>query len=161
MDRVKSPPGLDLRRMTAADVDRVVAIESESFTSPWRGDTFHALLDRSGAELWVLDDPESGLTAYAVLWCILDQGELANIAVATTHRGQGHGARLLNRILEVARARGIRSVYLEVRASNARAIEFYHGFGFENVGVRKAYYDLPTEDAILMVLRMEEPGTVA
>jgi ribosomal-protein-alanine N-acetyltransferase len=140
--------------MIAADVDRVVAIESESFTNPWRGDTFHALLDRPGAELWVLDSAGTGLVAYAVLWCILDQGELANIAVARIHRGQGHGARLLLKMLEIGRARGIRSVYLEVRASNARAIEFYRDFGFEEIGVRKGYYDLPTEDALLMVLQM-------
>jgi len=154
MDRVSAPAVPTVRRMRAEDVDRVVEIEATSFTSPWRADTFHTLLDRPGAELWVLEGPDRNVVGYAVLWCILDQGELANIAIASDHRGKGYGALLLGRVMEIARSRGVEALYLEVRVSNTKAAELYRGFGFTRVGVRKQYYDSPTEDAILMVARL-------
>ena len=142
------------RKMTAADVDAVAALEAATFTAPWKPDTFQSLLDRSGAELWVLDDPDAGVVAYAVVWCILDQGELANIAVAESHRGKGLGRYLLGKVLDVARERGVQSLYLEVRVSNEGAIELYRSFAFTQVGVRKKYYDKPVEDALIMVRRL-------
>lgn len=154
MDGVSAPARVIARPMVAADVERVVEIEAEAFTSPWKSDTFLMLLERPGAELWVLDEPEAGVLAYAVVWCILDQGELANIAVAAPYRGQGHGRYLLARVIEVARERGVESLYLEVRVSNAGAAALYRVFGFKEIGVRRDYYDSPKEDALLMVMRL-------
>ncbi len=145
-----------MRRMRPADIARVAAIEAESFTSPWKPATFRTLLDRPGAELWVLEDAEEGVVAYAVLWCILDEGELANIAVAPGHRSRGHGGRLLSAMMDIARSRGVLSLYLEVRVSNHRAAELYRRFGFENIGLRRGYYDSPREDAVLMRARLAE-----
>jgi len=140
--------------MSPSDVERVVRIEAEAFTSPWKADTFHTLLERPGAELWVLAEPEAGVVAYAVVWCILDQGELANIAVAGPYRGQGYGSYLLSRVVDVAKERGVESLYLEVRVSNTRPADLYRGFGFKEIGVRRDYYDHPSEDALLMVMRL-------
>lgn len=151
---VGAPSHVTPRRMRAEDVERVVAIETEAFTSPWKADTFETLLDRPGAELWVLDDRGVGVVGYAVLWCILDQGELANIAVVPSHRGRGHGTQLLTHVLSVARERGVQTLYLEVRVSNTRAAELYARFGFTQVGVRRNYYEDPREDAILMMMRL-------
>lgn len=143
-----------VRRMSRADVARVAAIEAESFTSPWQANTFRSLLERPGAELWVLDDREDGVVGYSVLWCILDEGELANIAVVESHRSMGLGRRLLSAMVDVARARGVVSLYLEVRVSNHRAAELYERFGFERIGIRRNYYDSPKEDAVLMRARL-------
>jgi len=140
--------------MRAEDVRAVVAIESEAFSTPWQAETFTGLLGREGVELLVLEDPAEGVIGYAVLWCVLDQGELANIAVTPALRGRGLGARLLEAVVDTARGRGVRSLYLEVRESNASAIELYHGFGFVQVGRRRAYYQSPREDALVMELRL-------
>lgn len=152
--RATAPGWAVPRPMAAGDVDRVTAIEQASFTSPWKADTFQSLLDRPGVELWVLDDPDEGVVAYAVLWCILDQGELANLAVVEEQRGRGHGRHLLRKVLEVARANGVESLFLEVRVSNEGAISLYRSFGFTDVGRRKKYYDKPVEDALVMVRKM-------
>lgn len=154
MCEVTAPIRPEARKMSVDDVDRVVQIEREAFTSPWKAETFLKLLERPGAELWVLEHPEDGVVGYAVLWCILDQGELANIAVTPDHRGQGLGAYLLRRVMEVARSRGVESLYLEVRVGNAGAIRLYRRFDFKEMGVRKAYYDAPREDALVMVARL-------
>jgi ribosomal-protein-alanine N-acetyltransferase len=140
--------------MSAADVAAVSSIETEAFSSPWSRETFTSLLDRPGLELLVLEDEHEGVVGYAVLWCVLDQGELANVAVTPRLRGRGLGAKLLSRILEVARDRGVETVYLEVRASNVRALELYHRFGFSEVGRRTGYYERPKEDALIMMARL-------
>lgn len=151
-DPSTAPP--EVRRMRLADVDAVVAIETEAFSTPWRASTFHSLLERPAAELWVLDDQEEGVVGYAVVWCILDQGEIANIAVAPGHRGRGWGGRLLGDMLGVARKRGVKTMYLEVRVSNEAARALYERLGFRRVGTRRGYYESPREDAVVMMKRL-------
>lgn len=150
MERVAAPPGVEVRRLTADDVDSVVAIETDAFTRPWRRDTFLDLIDRPGLELLVLEHCEAGVIGYAVLWCILDEGELANMAVTPAHRGRGLGGFLLSRVLDAAREHGLDTIFLEVRVSNEAAARLYGRFGFAEVGVRRGYYQDPEEDARIM-----------
>lgn len=146
-------PAASVRRMRLADVKAVVALEEAAFTTPWQASTFQSLLERPSAELWVMED-DGAVVGYAVVWCILDQGEVANIAVAETHRGRGLGARLLGEMLDVARARGVKTMYLEVRGSNAAGRRLYERFDFREVGRRKNYYDAPREDALVLMRRL-------
>jgi len=146
--------GVRVRRMERADVGRVVGIETDAFSSPWSEETFTSLLDRPGLELLVLEDEREGVIGYAVLWCILDQGELANVAVTPRSRGRGLGAFLLASVLDVARKGGIETMFLEVRASNLKALDLYRRFGFSDVGLRKGYYDQPREDALIMAAKL-------
>lgn len=150
MDRVDAPTGVAVRRLVAADVDAVVAIESEAFTSPWSRQTFLDLADRPNLELLVLEHEDEGVIGYAVLWCVMDQGELANVAVTPRHRGRGLGTFLLSSVLDRARGRGVDTVFLEVRVSNERALGLYERLGFSDVGLRRGYYDHPKEDARIM-----------
>lgn len=150
MEGVTLPHGIGIRTLRREDIDAVVAIESEAFTTPWQADTFESLLERDGVELLVMTDDEE-VIGYAVLWVILDQGELANLALTTGRRGTGLGSHLLRHVLGRARQRGVRKLFLEVRASNARAIDLYHRHGFEDVGIRRGYYQRPTEDARVML----------
>jgi ribosomal-protein-alanine N-acetyltransferase len=143
-----------VRDMRAEDVDAVVAIETETFSSPWRRDTFHELIGRPNLVLLVMEHPSLGIVGYAVLWCVLDQGELANLAVVPPLRARGLGTRLLTRVMDVARERGVATMYLEVRESNAPALELYRRFGFSQVGLRRGYYDRPKEDARILMAKL-------
>ncbi|MGB1658817.1 MAG: ribosomal protein S18-alanine N-acetyltransferase, partial [Longimicrobiales bacterium] len=127
------PDGIEIRTLGPADVDAVVEIETEAFTTPWKADTFSSLIGRDGVELVVMVDRSDGVIGYAVLWCILDQGELANLALSPVRRGSGLGAHLLRHVVDVARGRGVQKLFLEVRASNTPAIELYLRFGFSDV----------------------------
>ncbi len=146
--------GLSLRPMTPSDVPEVARIETTAFSTPWSEETFRSLLERSGVELWVAEWGDQ-LAAYAILWTVLDEGELANIAVRSDLRGRGIGSGLLSRMLEVAEDSGVRSLYLEVRESNALAREMYARRGFHEIGVRKAYYEGPREDARVLKKSLE------
>ena len=145
--------GITIRPLEPRDIDAVVAIEREAFTTPWQPETFAGLLDRDAVELTVMVDDET-IVGYSVLWCILDQGELANIAILPSRRGAGLGARLLRHVLDVATGRGVERVFLEVRASNEAAHALYRHFGFAETGRRANYYEHPREDALVMVAQL-------
>jgi ribosomal-protein-alanine N-acetyltransferase len=68
-----------------------------------------------------------------------DEEELLLIAVHPDHRGRGVGGALLERFVAVARARGARRLFLEMREGN-RAEALYRRYGFESVGRRRHYY---------------------
>ena len=146
---------LSLRAMTASDVPEVARIETTAFSTPWSEATFRSLLERSGVELWVAEWGGE-LAAYAILRRVRgDEGELANIAVRSDLRGRGIGSRLLSRMLKVAEDSGVRSLYLEVRESNELAREMYARRGFQEIGVRKGYYEGPREDARVLKKSLE------
>jgi [ribosomal protein S18]-alanine N-acetyltransferase len=138
-----------IRRMTLLDLDGVMAIERASFTMPWTTETFRGLLRRADAVMWVAE-ADQGVVGYAVVWIVLDQAELGDIAVAGGWRRRGIGRRLLEAALDAARGRGVREMFLEVRPSNLEARRLYERYGFAQVGRRKDYYDRPREDALVL-----------
>ena len=96
-----------------------------------------------------------GVIGYAVLWCILDQGELANLAITPALRRSGLGSHLLRQVMRVAKEGGVEKLFLEVRESNQAAIDLYHRFGFNDVGLRRGYYQNPKEDARVMLVTLQ------
>ncbi len=146
---------MNVRRMTNADVAAVSALEQATFSTPWSEETFRTLQSkRSDVEIWVAEDP-SDLTGYAVMWCVADQAELANLAVRPELWGRGVGSALLDQVLDRCSNRGAETVFLEVRRSNQAAQDLYKSRGFRTVGVRKRYYKHPFEDACVMMCTLE------
>ncbi len=154
MDPLAEHADVQVRTMRAGDVDAVVEIETVAFSSPWQKETFHELIGRSTLEMLVMEHPEEGIVGYAVVWCILDQGELANLAIVPRMRSRGLGTRLMTRVLDIARERGAESMFLEVREPNAHALELYRRFGLAQVGLRRGYYDHPKEDARILMAKL-------
>lgn len=141
--------------MQEGDVAQVAEIERASFTMAWSARTFRSLLERRDTECWLAEDEEGRVLGYAVVWWVVDQAELANIAVHPEARRRGIASRLLERVLESMAARGVREIFLEVRASNVVAATMYRRRGFSEVGVRKNYYDFPREDALVLRKRLD------
>jgi [ribosomal protein S18]-alanine N-acetyltransferase len=144
-----SRASVHLRDMTAADIPAVAAIERASYTMPWSDATFRGLLRRRDAEM-VSAEAGGHVIGYAAFWCVVDQGELGNVAVSADWRGYGLGERLVEEILRRAALRGVREVFLEVRPSNTVARNLYERLGFRPVGRRRNYYQAPVEDAIVL-----------
>jgi ribosomal-protein-alanine N-acetyltransferase len=147
------PAPVLIRPATLADVDDVAIIEARSFSNPWQPQTFRSLISQGRAHVLVAEDLEFGVVGYAVVWWVLDQGELANLAVTEGFQGRGVGSALLDRLLSDAKASEVESLFLEVRMSNTRAHELYLSRGFVQVAVRKDYYRKPPEDARILVKR--------
>jgi ribosomal-protein-alanine N-acetyltransferase len=72
--------------------------------------------------------------------------EILNLAVSPGFRRQGIARALWNALQESFRG----ATYLEVRASNLAAQEFYKSVGFEELTVRPGYYQNSSEPAIVM-----------
>lgn len=140
---------IEIRRMRSTDLPRVMLIELSTFTMPWSEATFRGLLRRKDSDLLVAE-LKGEVVGYAVFWAVFDQGELGNVAVDDEYRGQGIGGKLIEAVLERARERGVREIFLEVRKSNVRAQQLYETFGFTQVGRRKNYYLEPLEDALVL-----------
>jgi ribosomal-protein-alanine acetyltransferase len=136
--------------MGRADLGAVMAIERAAFSMPWRATTFESLLQRTDADLIAAVDAEDRLVGYAVVWTVVDQAELGNVAVDVEWRKRGVGRRLVEEALERARGRSAEECFLEVRESNRDAQALYERCGFRAIGRRRRYYSNPTEDALVM-----------
>lgn len=139
-----------MRSMTLADVDAVLSIELAVQAYPWtRGNFIDAL--NSGYQCRV-EDAEGEIRGYAILMPALDEAELLNIGVVATQQRKGLGRRMLNEMLQTARAMNLRRVFLEVRPSNVAAVALYRCAGFSETGVRRGYYQNAngSEDALVM-----------
>jgi ribosomal-protein-alanine N-acetyltransferase len=124
-------------------------IEQESYSVPWSESTFRSLILRTDTDL-LCAEAGGEVVGYAVCWYLMDQGELGNVAVTGPWRRSGIGSRLVAGVLERARRRGIKEVFLEVRKTNTGAQRLYKRLGFREIGLRKNYYVRPVEDAIVM-----------
>ena len=146
-DRMTAP--VVIRFAASADLARVVEIERASFSDPWSYTAFRSALSevRINFHVATRDDVVVG---YAVSWCVIDEAELANLAVPPMSRGQRIGAALLDRAMADARDVGCVVMHLEVRESNAAARTLYESRGFTMVGRRKRYYREPVEDALIL-----------
>ena len=90
------------------------------------------------------------ITGFCGMWLMVDEVHIINIAVRETHRGQGIGETLLISSIDMATALKGVLVTLEVRASNKVAQNLYTKYGFQQMGIRKAYYTDNKEDAYIM-----------
>lgn len=146
-----------LQPMTVALVDAVMAIEVAAYAFPWsRGNFIDSLA--AGYAARVLRGARGELLGYFVAMAGVDEMHLLNITVAPAVQGRGHARVLIDALTALCREQQARALWLEVRASNARARAMYERLGFAQVGVRKGYYPAPfgrREDAIVMSLKFD------
>ena len=144
---------LVIRPADERDLVKILRIEKECFSDPWSINIFRGAMNEPHTAVFVLEDEEEGIVGYSVSDTVLDEGALDNLAVTASKRGQGLGRMLLDHVLEDARNKGVKRFFLEVRKSNEKALKLYEKAGFTRLSVRKAYYQDPVEDAIVMELR--------
>jgi ribosomal-protein-alanine N-acetyltransferase len=133
----------------------VSALERTCYGDPWPASAFASLPGNGRVYFTVARDARGRLAGYVCAWYVMDEGELANLAVAPDSRGRGIGRALLAAMLGDAASRGMSQIYLEVRESNLAARNLYASQKFEEVGRRKRYYRSPTEDALILRRTLE------
>ena len=163
-----------LRRMTAADLVDVIALEHELFPEdPWTPQMFaDEVAQPPESRLYLIAEADGGdggvpaseivsrrgaagglvMAGYAGLMFIPGgtQADVLTIAVRQAYWGRGIGSALLGALLDAARDRGCTEVFLEVRADNPRAHGLYVRRGFTDLGIRRGYYQPSGVDAIVM-----------
>jgi len=152
-----------LRPLRAADLPRVVRLEQELFgSSAW---TYGMLAEELGAlgRWYVAAEPvrlyaagPQELIGYAGLWFDGDVTQIMTIGVDPQYQHLGIGSVLLTALIDRSRQVGASAVLLEVRVDNDAALAMYGKFGFEQLGIRKRYYQPEDVDAYTMRLELTD-----
>lgn len=95
----------------------------------------------------VTDDRVVG---YCGAYGVCDEADINQVAVTGNYRRSGIGERMVRQLLDGLKERGYLYTTLEVRKSNTAAIALYEKLGFVSEGIRKNFYEKPTEDAVIM-----------
>ncbi|RTZ71213.1 MAG: ribosomal-protein-alanine N-acetyltransferase [Gammaproteobacteria bacterium] len=144
-----SLPFLQARPMREADLDAVLRIEEDAYPYPWSRGIFADCL-KVGYQCRVYEK-EGEIVGYSVHSTAAGEGHLLNLCVAPQHQSQGHGRRMLRKVMAEMREQGADTLFLEVRLSNKAAQALYESEGFNEVGRRFDYYPAAggREDALV------------
>jgi ribosomal-protein-alanine N-acetyltransferase len=147
-------PEIAIRPMDESDVEAVACIERACYQFPWSENIFRDCL-RVGYVCRVL---EIGgvLVGHGILSIGAGEAHVLNVCVRPEYRCRGVGRRLLDHLLDRARSAGMLEAFLEVRPSNTSAIRLYQAMGFEQIGIRRGYYQAAAgrEDAAVLKRRL-------
>ncbi len=156
---LKTPPDLleaQFDTLGERHLDAVLAVEQRVYSHPWSWGNFTDSI-KAGYQAQVLMAGNT-LIGYFVAMKGVEEVHLLNITVAPAHQRQGWARVMLDALALWSRGQGAKLVWLEVRASNARAHDVYKIHGYQLVGGRKAYYpaaaDGRREDALVMSLTL-------
>ena len=141
---------MEIRRARPDDATDIAELEEKIFADPFnRKDIFSYICSDNGMCFTAID--ESGVVGYILGTKIPPEGEIYRIAVREDKRQRGIGYRLLSYGLKTEMEHGVETVFLEVRSQNAPARALYKAYGFKEIGIRKNYYQNPSDDAVIMV----------
>lgn len=134
----------------------VAELEQAVFTDAWSVKEIESTVKQECSLCAVARDDQN-ILGYYLCYCILDECEIARIAVNQEYRRRGIGQSLFSHMLQLCRQKHVSRILLEVRESNLPAIHFYEKNGFTKDGIRKNYYEgVNPEDAILMSVCLTE-----
>ena len=143
-----------IRKMTEEDVAAVAALEAENFSRPWSYDAFFQTLSDENYIVLIAKEKDAFL-GYCVLLCTGEEADITNVCTASAARGKGVAIEMMTALMEAGKSRGVAEFFLEVRESNTPARKLYTKLGFEEIGLRKNYYEEPREHAVLMKVLLE------
>ena len=163
--------------MSVGDIDEVMLIDRQAFSTPWSHNAYHYEIERNDAAHYMVLRPRSAdavrrletgwervrrwlgaptnhdhapILGYGGLWLMYDEAHISTIAMRPDWRGRGLGELLLVGLVLKSMELNAQVVTLEVRVGNTRAQQLYRKYEFEVVGRRRKYYTDNGEDALLM-----------
>lgn len=140
-----------IREMLVSDLDSVLEIENECFTSVYNKEQYrYELEENSCAKLFVLEE-DGKIVAFLDYWITFDMCQLSKIAVKNDCRRKGYGKQLMQYMIDDAIEEQCETISLEVRESNITAQKLYESYEFIEINKRKGYYSDNNETAIVMM----------
>ena len=141
-------------RLTAEHIPEVSGLEKLCFSSPWSESSLE-LLTKEGIGMGMVCHSDGIVCAYGGMLCVVDEGQITNIATHPDYRRRGYGRAIVEAFKKHAKYNGLNTISLEVRESNKAAIELYSSLGFKVTGKRKDFYTKPTESALIMICEIK------
>ena len=157
---------LQTRPAEMRDTDALAKIATANPSAPqWTATQFAEMLqprlpDGMLCRAVLVADSAGEVAGFAVVSAVCAvfpaDAELESLAVVPGLHGLGIGRALLEATFAWASAQGAKSLRLEVRASNERALRVYRNAGFRQTGKRPGYYASPVEDAVVMERTLDD-----
>ena len=156
--------GVSLNRMTEHDLLEVVEIEENSGLSRWGWAAYYAELQGANSNLMFVarvaksreQERSHSLAGYIVARMGAEELHINNVAVRENYRGRGIGRSLIEMILTEGMNGGAARAFLELRAGNGAALALYEKCGFRVTARRQKYYSEPVEDALVMIIQLQQ-----
>lgn len=149
----------EIRPMTANDLPQVMEIENMCFISPWKEkDLLYEINENPVSNIWVIELSNESLglkhiCGFVDYWNTFDSGTICQIGVHPDIQHSGLGSELMTEVIKDAKAKKVRTLTLEVRESNTKAINFYKKNGFKISHCKEQYYT-NGDNAIYMILEV-------
>lgn len=136
------------------DIEQIADLEARIFSDAWTSRSLQDTFAQKHAFITVAEH-DGFVVGYCIIYHVLDEGEIARIAVSSGLRDRGIGKGLLDYTCECCREKQVERLLLDVRESNITARTFYEKYGFDTDGIRKNFYEMPKEDAVLMSFQLK------
>ena len=144
----------EIRDMNKTDLARVMDIESKAFIAPWKeSEMLYELEENKFAHLAVilLNNNVVGFYDY---WHTFDSATIAQIAIDPAYQRQRLGSLLMEEIIKDTKAKKVRTITLEVRKTNEKAVNLYQKYGFKTTLTKEKYYS-NGDDALYMMKELD------
>ena len=153
-EMLNAVPDVLIRPMSENDVSEVIAVERASYQFPWSEGIFRDCL-RVGYVCRVVTVNDA-IIGYGVMSVGAGEAHILNLCIGESYRCRGVGRRLLTYLVDRGATAGMNEAFLEVRPSNTSAIRLYLSVGFEQVSMRRGYYQAVggREDAAVLKLAL-------
>lgn len=143
-----------VRALENKDLQEIEQIEKSLYKNPWNREAFLRDLENDIAFNYVLEH-EGVIIGYYGFWVMFDSVDITKVSIRKELQGKGLSNILMNDFFSRIKNLDIKTITLEVRVSNNKAINLYKKYGFKEIAKRKQYYD-DLEDAYILQKEVNE-----
>jgi ribosomal-protein-alanine acetyltransferase len=143
--KLRGLPDLKIRIAQTSDIPDLAKLHAACFADAWNEPVLNAMLQTPGSASLIAISAE-GPVGFLIYRAVGHEAEILSFGVDPNLRGRGAGRALIDALLAIDFA----TVFLEVAAGNHDAVKIYTRAGFKQVGLRKAYYAVTGEDALVL-----------
>ena len=141
---------LRIEKLKRRDLRRLLRIEAAVFPEPWSPEVFNSELALRKGRLYRAAWDGEEMAGYIGFMIVDDEAHMTTLATAPAYQRTGVATTMIVDGVRTLRAGGVKHLSLEVAANNEPAQSLYRRFGFAPVAVRKKYYPITGQDALVM-----------
>lgn len=130
-----------ISKMNLDDLNSIKDFLISDFDDFWNYNILKEELECKSSHFIVVKNENFEILGFAGVKVIVDEADIMNIVVKKSFRNKGIGSFLLDNLISFAKNLHLNIITLEVSENNPIAISLYKKFGFEELGIRKNYYD--------------------
>ena len=141
---------LRIEKLKRRDLRKVLRIEGVVFPEPWSPEVFNSELALRKGRLYRGAWDRDEMAGYIGFMIVDDEAHMTTIATAPAYQRTGVATTMIVDGIRTLRGDGVKHISLEVAVNNEAAQALYRRFGFAPVAVRKNYYPVTGQDALVM-----------